>query len=95
MRGVIACRVVIGMVSRGEDCSMSGWSHRHILDLAAFSREDYAVVLETAERFRALPVTGARKAAALQGRLVATLFLSPAPARAAVLSLLPNGCRLT
>ena len=65
------------MVSRGEDSSMSGWSHRHILDLAAFSREDYAVVLETAERFRALPVTGARKLPALQGRLVATLFFEP------------------
>ena len=27
---------------------MSGWHHRHILDLAAFSREDYAAVLELA-----------------------------------------------
>ena len=56
---------------------MSGWHHRHILDLAAFSREDYAAVLELAERFRSLPVTGARKLPALQGRLVATLFFEP------------------
>ncbi len=56
---------------------MSGWQHRHILDLAAFSREDYAAVLELAERFRSLPVTGARKLPALQGRLVATLFFEP------------------
>ena len=56
---------------------MSGWHHRHILDLAAFSREDYAAVLDLAERFRSLPVTGARKLPALQGRLVATLFFEP------------------
>jgi aspartate carbamoyltransferase catalytic subunit len=56
---------------------MSAWSHRHILDLAAFSREDFAAVLELAHRFRALPVTGARKLPALQGRLVATLFFEP------------------
>ena len=56
---------------------MNGWQHRHILDLAAFSREDYTAVLELAERFRSLPVTGARKLPALQGRLVATLFFEP------------------
>ena len=37
---------------------MSGWNHRHILDLAAFSWQDYAAVLELAQRFRSLPVTG-------------------------------------
>ena len=56
---------------------MSGWQHRHILDLAALSLEDYAAVLDLAERFRSLPVTGARKLPALQGRLVATLFFEP------------------
>ena len=56
---------------------MNGWHHRHILDLASFSLEDYAAVLELAERFRSLPVTGARKLPALQGRLVATLFFEP------------------
>ena len=56
---------------------MNGWQHRHILDLASFSSEDYAAVLELAERFRSLPVTGARKLPALQGRLVATLFFEP------------------
>lgn len=53
---------------------MSAWSHRHILDLASFSKEDYTSVLELAHRFRSMPVTGARKLPALQGRLVATLF---------------------
>jgi aspartate carbamoyltransferase catalytic subunit len=56
---------------------LSGWTHRHVLDLAAFSLEDYAVVLELAQRFRALPTAGARKLPALQGRLVATLFFEP------------------
>ena len=48
-----------------------------MLDLAAFSLEDYATVLELAQRFRALPVAGARKLPALQGRLMTTLFFEP------------------
>ena len=56
---------------------MSTGTHRHILDLATFSREDYAAVLELAHRFSAMPVTGARRLPALQGRLVATLFFEP------------------
>lgn len=56
---------------------MSAWTHRHILDLSTFSREDYAAVLELAHRFSAMPVTGARRLPALQGRLVATLFFEP------------------
>ncbi|MEB3319083.1 MAG: aspartate carbamoyltransferase catalytic subunit [Cyanobacteriota bacterium] len=56
---------------------MKPWSHAHVLDLAAFSLEDYATVLELAQRFRALPVVGARKLPALQGRLVTTLFFEP------------------
>ena len=61
----------------GSNSVLSGWTHRHVLDLAAFSLEDYAVVLELAQRFRALPTAGARKLPALQGRLVATLFFEP------------------
>ena len=56
---------------------MSGWQHRHILDLASLSRDDYSSILELAQRFRSLPVTGVRKLPALQGRLVATLFFEP------------------
>lgn len=56
---------------------MSGWSHRHVIDLAAFSLDDYATVLELAQRFRALPTSGARKLPALQGRLVTTFFFEP------------------
>ena len=48
-----------------------------MLDLAAFSLEDYVTVLELAQRFRAMPTSGARKLPALQGRLVTTLFFEP------------------
>jgi aspartate carbamoyltransferase catalytic subunit len=56
---------------------LSGWSHRHVLDLASFSVADFATVLALAQRFRALPVTGARKLPALQGRLMTSLFFEP------------------
>ncbi len=56
---------------------MSVWPHRHVLDLAAFSLDDYATVLALAQRFRALPLSGARKLPALQGRLMTSLFFEP------------------
>ncbi len=56
---------------------MSKWTHRHIIDLATFSRMDLDSILEVAHRFSALPKTGARKLPALQGHLVATLFFEP------------------
>ncbi len=56
---------------------MSSWSHRHILDLSTFSLEDFNIVLELANRFKALPKTGTRKLPALQGRLITTLFFEP------------------
>ncbi len=45
-----------------------------MIDLSAFSTDDFATVLELAQRFRTLPVTGTRKLPALQGRLMTTLF---------------------
>ncbi|MBM5816883.1 MAG: aspartate carbamoyltransferase catalytic subunit [Cyanobacteria bacterium K_Offshore_surface_m2_239] len=56
---------------------MKPWTHAHVLDLACFSLDDYATVLELAQRFRSLPVVGARKLPALQGRMVTTLFFEP------------------
>jgi aspartate carbamoyltransferase catalytic subunit len=56
---------------------LSGWSHRHVIDLAAFSLADYVTVLELAQRFRALPVAGSRRLPALQGRLMTSLFFEP------------------
>lgn len=54
--------------------ALSGWNHRHVIDLAAFSLDDYATVLALAQRFRSLPGTGARRLPALQGRLMTSLF---------------------
>ena len=48
-----------------------------MIDLACFSLDDFATVLQLAQRFRALPVSGARKLPALQGRLMTTLFFEP------------------
>ena len=56
---------------------MSGWSHRHVLDLANFSMEDFNSILELANRFKDVPSTGTRKLPALQGRLITTLFFEP------------------
>ncbi len=53
---------------------MTNWKHKHIIDLAKFSREDYLAVFELANRFKVLPITGTRKIPALQGRLITTLF---------------------
>ena len=48
-----------------------------MIDLASFSVGDFGTVLELAQRFRSLPVAGARKLPALQGRLMASLFFEP------------------
>lgn len=56
---------------------LGDWTHRHVLDLAAFSLDDFATVLELAQRFRVMPTSGARKLPALQGRLVTTFFFEP------------------
>jgi aspartate carbamoyltransferase catalytic subunit len=57
--------------------TLGDWTHRHVLDLAAFSLDDFATVLELAQRFRVMPTSGARKLPALQGRLVTTFFFEP------------------
>lgn len=41
------------------------------------SRQDLGLVLDLAERFRAMPRSGPRRLPALQGRLVSTLFFEP------------------
>ncbi len=56
---------------------MSSWPHKHIIDLAEFSLEDYQSVLELAKRFQSVPKSGARKLPALQGRFIAILFFEP------------------
>ncbi|SBO43632.1 aspartate carbamoyltransferase catalytic subunit [Cyanobium sp. NIES-981] len=56
---------------------MSSWGHRHVIDLATFSCDDLAKVLELAQRFRAMPFSGVRKLPALQGRFMTSLFFEP------------------
>ena len=56
---------------------LSSWNHRHVLDLAVFSLDNYATVLSLAQRFRSLPMAGPRRLPALQGRVVTTLFFEP------------------
>ncbi|KGG13133.1 MULTISPECIES: aspartate carbamoyltransferase catalytic subunit [Prochlorococcus] len=56
---------------------MSSWNHKHIIDLASFSLEDYQSVIELTNRFKAIPNSGARKLPALQGKCVAILFFEP------------------
>lgn len=56
---------------------LNSWNHRHVLDLAVFSLDNYATVLSLAQRFRSLPMAGPRRLPALQGRLVTTLFFEP------------------
>ena len=53
---------------------MNSWPHKHILTLANFSREDYEMVLEFAERFSSLNNTGTKKVPALQGYLITSIF---------------------
>lgn len=65
------------MIDDGGTGALSGWTHRHVLDLASFSVADFATVLELAQRFRALPVAGPRRLPALQGKLVTSLFFEP------------------
>ena len=45
-----------------------------MIDLAAFSLDDFGTVLELAQRFRVMPTSGARKLPALQGKLMTSLF---------------------
>ena len=45
-----------------------------MIDLAAFSLDDFGTVLELAQRFRVMPTSGARKLPALQGKLARENF---------------------
>ena len=53
---------------------MNSWSHKHVLTLADFSKKDFQIVLELADRFSHLNKTGTKKVPALQGHLVTSIF---------------------
>ena len=56
---------------------MNNWKHNHILDLSAFSLDDYQTVLELTTRFKDVHKSSSRKLPALQGRLITNLFFEP------------------
>ena len=56
---------------------MKFWPHKHILTLSNFSKDDYELVIELAEKFSTLSNTGTKKVPALQGYLVTSLFFEP------------------
>ena len=53
---------------------MKIWPHKHILTLSNFSKGDYQIVLELADRFSSLNKMGTKKVPALQGFLVTSIF---------------------
>ena len=53
---------------------MNSWPHKHIITLANFSKYDYELVLEFAERFSSLINGETKKLESLQGYLVTSLF---------------------
>ena len=55
----------------------SSWTRNHILSLADFTPAEYNTVLETAVSFREVLSRGTKKVSALQGQVVANLFLEP------------------
>ena len=50
------------------------WNHRHLLGIAELSRDDMLLVLDTAERWFAMPRDEAKNARVLHGRTVINLF---------------------
>ena len=53
---------------------MKTWPHNHILTLSNFSKDDFQVVLELANKFSSINKTGTKKVPALQGLLVTSIF---------------------
>lgn len=64
----------------------NNWQRKHILSLEDFTVAEYDMVLSTALSFRSVLQSKTKKVPALQGQVVANLFLSPPPALAVVSS---------
>jgi len=54
--------------------NMNSWSHKHILTLANFSKEDFKIVIDLAHRFNSLNNTEIKNSPSLQGCLITSLF---------------------
>ncbi len=56
---------------------MSKWRHKHLLDLQDTTKEDIALILETAKSFKQVSEREIKKVPALRGKTVALLFAEP------------------
>ncbi len=55
----------------------SQWHRRHVLGLADFTRDEYAIVLQTTASFKEVLTRQLPKVPTLQGKVVANLFFEP------------------
>ena len=53
---------------------MNSWSHKHILTLANFSKEDFKIVIDLAHKFNSLNKTEINNSPSLKGCLITSLF---------------------
>ena len=56
---------------------MSKWRHKHLLDLQDVTKDDIALILETAKSFKQVSEREIKKVPALRGKTVALLFAEP------------------
>jgi aspartate carbamoyltransferase catalytic subunit len=56
---------------------MNKWRHKHLLDLQEVSKDDIALILETAKSFKQVSQREVKKVPALRGKTVALLFAEP------------------
>tara|TARA_B100000212_G_scaffold183099_1_gene137844 strand:- start:435 stop:1466 length:1032 start_codon:yes stop_codon:yes gene_type:complete len=53
---------------------MNSWTHKHILTLANFSKEDFKIVIDLAHRFNSVNNANIKKLTSLKGFLITSLF---------------------
>jgi len=56
---------------------MNSWTHKHILTLANFSKEDFKIVIDLAHRFNSVSNADIKKFFSLKGSLITSLFFEP------------------
>jgi len=56
---------------------MNSWSHKHILTLANFSKEDFKIVIDQAHRFNSGSAAEITNSTSLKGFLITSLFFEP------------------
>ncbi len=56
---------------------MNSWPHKHILTLANFSKEDFKIVIDLANRFKSVNNAHIKNLPSLRGFLITSLFFEP------------------